>query len=182
MAYKRNYKFTYYNQGRNSYGKAKISIAWNNLIQAYDISFTPNGHWLDCETIITYIKMQIPSGDRDYNPQTKIWGVKEQHIKPFLIMLKAFPNKFDVSFTEKPSDIPPPSLNSKDITYYINSFKNICGVDPLSITFLNAKGYYRKFALLLHPDRSIDNEQAAMQMRDLNEAWMILKKDLYKEA
>ena len=167
MAYRRQWKPRDYNTG-----PTKVTVHWSMKASAYAIKFLDTRHWNEMQIFITYLK-GIPYGERDYNPDEKIWYLMEKHIDPFREMLKHMNQYFQEDFQGKAENQAFVGT-FVSIDTYLDKFKELTGTDIRTCADYNmAKKIYRRAALENHPDR---NNGDGSKMSDINEAWSQIEK------
>jgi len=153
------------------------------MVGAYDLKFDRIGiHWDKVKSIIAWIKMTVPVGERDYDDINKVWTIAEK----FYPMLKEVLDTmgggyFDISVIEKP--LGGASVSFVATSTYLEKFKQHSNVDISKYgedRFNEAKKIYFKTALNLHPDRHPDDPEAGNKMSDFNEAWTMIKERHFK--
>lgn len=177
MAYRRSYG---YKHNWNDNKQVQVTLAWNSLVGAYDLKFDSiygDQKWAKVKSIIAWLKMTIPYGERDYDDQTKIWTIHEKYFSQLRDVLNAIGNEFSVTCVEKP--VGSTAIKFTPIETYFDIFKSASGVDIKNLSeseFDQAKRIYFKTAMRLHPDHG----GSAELMRDFNEAWDVLKERHFK--
>ena len=172
------------NLGDEALPKVTVSITWDCITNAaYRVSFTNIGrHWSKCEIIITFIKQTIPTSQREYDPDLKMWFVGESYIQSIVDMCSAIPD-FDVCFTPKPEEVFTTKMHSKEEDYA--TFKRMLSLAHIEFSDCNltdfkyAKRAYLRAAMQLHPDRAPD---MAAEMSTLNETWTRLQHSYFKDG
>ena len=163
-----------YNYRNNKYrGKTKVSLTWNSLVGIYDLKFHDTYNWDDIQAAITFLKT-IPYGERDYDPATKIWGIKESYFTTVKMLIEHVDN-FEVTIIEKPVGTTNGflGLDSTPLDKYIKTYEEVVG-EKLG-DYDSSKKLYRRACLRLHPDRNPGDSVATEQMSRLNEAWSQLE-------
>jgi hypothetical protein len=180
-AYRRRYSGSYNNFG-GSRGKTKVTFAWDSLVEIYNLKFHDWNNPDDIKATISFLKT-LPYGEaRDYDPETKVWGIKESYFQVVKILLENVKN-FDCVIIEKPEGAPNGGflgLDGTPINKYIATFEEITGLKLQEqngnwLKYDDAKKSYRRTVLKLHPDRNPDNPASAEQMSKLNESWSQLE-------
>jgi hypothetical protein len=179
MSYKRRYTGLNSNYNYKSNVPTRVTIHWSMSYSAYAIKFENTYHWEQMQIFIQYLK-NLPYGERDYDPDNKIWYLMEKHLSGFKQMLEMIPQHFTVDFVEKPSQTFQGNFVSVDT--YLDKFQTLTTYNLRTLDYEQAKKIYRKAALLWHPDR---NNGDASRMTDINECWSNIEKLHYnvkKEA
>jgi hypothetical protein len=163
---------------RYNSGKTSVSLAWNPALGAYDLKFNNTNNWDKIQGVLIWLKQTIPSHERDYNIETKVWGIHEKHV-PVLKKLLELITDFDFIFIEKPEqEVSFTTFVPLDV--YKQTFKEITGEEVNEGDYSISKRTYRRAAMRLHPDKNPNNVLAASQMSSLNEAWLNLEVKLFK--
>lgn len=179
MSYRRRSAW-HYNQNDNN--SVQVTLAWNSLVGAYDLKFDSihgDAKWQKVKSIIAWLKMTIPYGERDYDDLSKVWTIHEKYFSQLRDILNAIGSEFNVTFAEKP--LGGSTVKFTPIEIYCDIFKSASGVDIKTFSeadFNQAKKLYLKTAMRLHPDHGGDAEL----MRDFNEAWDVLKERHFKQV
>jgi hypothetical protein len=170
MAYTRRYS------GRNNFqGNVKVALAWNTTSGTYSLQFTNIGSkWNSVKAVIDWLKMTIPSGERDYDDVSKVWYLHEKHFPTLKTVLEANPD-FDTNIIGKPEG------QTSQVTFvsmdtYLQIFNDITGVDINTLDYAQALKKYRVCAMRLHPDRGGDEKL----MSSFNVAWDNIKERHFK--
>lgn len=156
----------------------KARIWWDDTATAYVVSVPYK------EAFVDALKQLIPSGDRNYDPQTKFWYVKEGY-GSFIRQLAE--NAFGMSSV---------SFTSKDVAQQARSFHQqrsstqgslltpgTGSTEDAIVAFFNllpydaAKRAYLIAAQTYHPDKPSGDGQ---KMSKLNELWDRIEKEFYK--
>jgi len=164
----------------------KVFLHWDSNIGAYSFKFNDTFHWDQMQGVLTWVKQTfIIAVERDYDPDTKTWFLKDMHIKELKMLLENI-REFTLDFIEKPDDAYVPNFVPMD--QYLNTFKEITGHDINTATsstagsngYDDAKKAYRKACFRYHPDRNPDNPDCARKISALNEAWLNLETRHFK--
>lgn len=149
-------------------GPTPVTLAWSQKSSAYSLKFQDTNHWNEMQPFIAYLKT-IPYGERDYDPENKIWYFVEKYLSNIRAMLDPMEQAgiFTVTFHEKPAN-QTSFAKFVPLDLYIDKFKNISGVDIKQMDYATAKKAYRRACMQNHPDRGGD----PAKMADLNESWM----------
>jgi hypothetical protein len=156
----------------------KARIWWDASAQAYVLSSSYN------DKLVEGLKGLIPSGDRNFDPTTKFWYVKEQYGE---FLRQMCTNAFGisaVSFTSKAVAQQAQSqaysragaqgavLNSNNGTTEdaIVAFANMIPYDAM-------KKAYLLTSQILHPDKPSGDGAKMMKLNDL---WARIEKEFYK--
>lgn len=151
----------------------KARIWWDEAAQAYVISSSFN------EKLIEALKGLIPSGDRNYDPQTKFWYVKEQYGDAIRMIATSAFGMHAVSFTSR--TVAQQAQQARQQFY--NPIAANGTLDNAIVQFFNlisydaAKQAYRRASLDLHPDKPSGDAQ---KMAKLNDLWSRIEKEFYK--
>jgi hypothetical protein len=158
----------------------KCRIWWLDSAQAYAITFA---YKVD---LVEKLKGVIPSGDRDYDPTSKTWYVKEQYGAAIRSLAEAAFGVGSVSFTSKQV-----AEQSRQASYsagargaYLQPGQG--STEDAVVAFMNlvpydaAKRAYLLAAQQLHPDKHMDDPNAGSKMAKLNELWVRVEKEFYK--
>lgn len=156
----------------------KCRIWWDQNAQAYVVSTAYN------KDLVTALKALIPAGDRDFDPVSKNWFLKEPYGEAIRqIAEKAF-GVGSVSFTSKTV-----AQQASQRTYNQSqaTVSTVSGtVEDAVVAFMNlvpydaAKKSYQLAAMSLHPDRNQNDPQAGQKMARLNDLWQRVEKEFYK--
>lgn len=134
--------------------------------------------------IVEAMKHLIPSGDRDYDPTTHIWYVKESYGPAIKSIAESAFGIGSVSFTSKQVAEQATQQQSQrafgNAGPMLNPAQGTTEDAVLAFfalaSFDDAKRLYRATAMLLHPDKGGD----ASKMARLNELWAKLEKEYFK--
>jgi len=119
------------------------------------------------QVFISYLN-KLPYGERDYDPDNKIWYLAEKHIEAFMEMMKLMPSTiFDHDFQKKPEG-QAFQTTFVPIDVYLDKFRELSGHELRGKEYDDAKKIYRRTALTYHPDR---NGGDGSKMSEVNEAW-----------
>ncbi len=163
MSYRRRYSGVGY---RGSSNPTTVTIHWSTKSSAYAIKFNDTYHWDQMQIFIQYLK-NIPYGERDYDPDNKIWYITEQHLPNFRNMMEMIPEHFKIDFQGKPEN---QAFTGKFVSVdtYLDKFKELTTTDLRGQEYTLAKKIYRRAALSNHPDR---NNGDGSKMAEINECW-----------
>jgi hypothetical protein len=166
---------------RRSYGgKVTVSLSWSTTIGAYELKFdNAFNQWDKVQAIIAWIKMTVPSSERDYDPDTKIWTLHEKFFT-FLKGVLDTVDDFDTSVFEKPDASSYGQTKFVPLDEYTNLFKFVTGMDIKTMEFKDAQKVYRIHAMRMHPDKNPDDASSGQKMAEFNEAWDVIKERHYK--
>jgi len=160
----------------------KVTVSWSSLVGAYDLKFDNIGaHWDKVKSIIAWLKMTVPYGEREYDDINKIWTIHEKFFQDLKNVLSAVGPEFDVTIVEKP--VGGTSVKFVPLDIYLELFKELSGLDIANYgedKFSEAKRAYFKTAMKLHPDHHPNDPEAYAKMRDFNEAWDVIKEKHFK--
>lgn len=157
----------------------KARIWWNEQTSSYALNGAYN------EAFINALKQFIPSGDRDFDPQTKTWFMKEQYGEFVRTMAQ---NAFGVSAV---------SFTSKDVAQQSRTYSragsssHAASLNPTSggttedavVAMMNLMPYeaMKKAYLIalqtLHPDKPNGDAEKTTKLNDL---WSRIEKEFYK--
>ena len=156
----------------------KCRIWWNDQASAYAIVSSFN------KDIVNALKVLIPSGDRDYDPNTKTWYVKEMYGEMIRKVAESAFGIGSVSFTSKNV-----AQQAQQSAFGSSSSARGAYLSPTNgttedalIAFMNlvpydaAKRAFLLTAQQLHPDKGGD----PVKMAKLNELWTRVEKEFYK--
>src|SRR6266496_3530191 len=111
---------------RRSYlSKTNVTIHWSSKSSAYAIKFEDTHNWNQMQILIQYLK-NIPYGERDYDPDNKIWFLVEKYIEPFKEMVTLMSQYFELDFQAKPTGDTFKG-NFIPIDVYLDRFKQLTG-------------------------------------------------------
>ena len=173
MGYRRQWR---YDENKN----VDVTLRWAMTSGCYEFKFDNIGgsaNWNMVAGVIIWLKATVPSGDREYDDVTKTWYVDQKWFDIIKGVVEANP-KFNCNIFEKPAG--GPAVKFVPTETYIARFNEITGTDLDSLQYEAALKIYRRNALALHPDRNPNNSEVALKMRDLNEAWAVIKVKHYK--
>jgi len=156
----------------------RCRIWWDVQTGSYILTLVPDKN---LKTVVALLKSSIPSGDRDYDPKTNFWYMKEQYGEAVRGFVGAVYGIGSVSFTsktvvEQAQQQAPLTLPSTPIQQVVNEFVALVGDKDASFSYVSAKKAYRKASLAFHPDHGGDPSKMAR----LNELWSRLKGEFYK--
>ena len=156
----------------------KARIWWDVNAQAYVISTSYN------EKIIDSLKTLIPSGDRNFDPSTKFWYVKESYGEFIRSLTTSAFGIHAVSFTSRQVAEQAQSQSNQRASSAGTSLNPSLGTtEDVIVAFFAllsydaAKQAYRKAATDTHPDKQSGD---ATKMSKLNELWSRLEKEYFK--
>ena len=164
----------------------KCRIWWVDQAQAYAVV---SGYSKD---VVAALKTVIPTGDRDWDPNTKTWYVKEAYGEAIRKIAETAFGIGSVSFTSKTVAEQAARANP-----YAGQQRAFGSAGPMLsagqgttedavVAFMNlvpfdaAKNCYRLAAQALHPDKHLDDANAGAKMAKLNELWSRIEKEFYK--
>jgi hypothetical protein len=153
----------------------KARIWWDSNLNCYTVSSSFSAKLVDS------LKQFIPSGARDFDPQTKFWHVGEQY------------GEFVKQVAESAFGVGSVSFTSKNVTQQAGSHQAYTGrpvvasndttTEGALLAFMNllpydaAKKAYIVASATLHPDKPGGDGQ---KMSRLNELWQRLEKEFFK--
>lgn len=136
------------------------------------------------QVFLNAVKSAIPSGDRDYNPQTKTWYMKEAYGEAVRGFAQGVFGISSVSFISREAteqaerNRPVQPILFGDTRSLLNEFFGIVGsVVDIKSSYEDVKRAYRQTAVKLHPDRGGD----AAKMARLNELWGRIEKEHFRK-
>jgi hypothetical protein len=165
---------------RRSYqgGTVKVSLSWSSMIGAYELKFdNAYGDWNKVKAVIAWIKMTIPSNERDYDSDTYVWTIHEKYFVMLRDVIQAV-HEFNFSVFEKPEGSSQVKFVSLD--EYTKLFHYVTNQKIEDLEFKEAQRAYRLAAMRMHPDRHPEDSTAGAKMSEFNEAWDIIKERYYK--
>ena len=170
MAYRRNWRY-------NPHHQVEVSLYWSQITGCYALKFDRiDGKWNSVQAIITWLKLTVPSGEREYDDVNKVWFVHEKFFDTIKGVIEANPN-FNCKVVEKP--VGSSTVQFVPTETYIAKFKELTGEDIMATEYTVALKVYRKASLRLHPDR---NGGDGSKMSELNQAWDAIKDKHFKIA
>jgi hypothetical protein len=158
----------------------KARIWWDEQAQCYQVSLPYN------EKFIETLKLLIPSGDRMWDPATKIWFIKDNY------------GQFLRQLAETAFGVGCVSFTSKDVAQQARTYNSTIGggprhynISPSTATttedaivaffsllpYNAAKRAYLQASQELHPDKPTGD---AVKMTKLNELWSRIEKEFFK--
>jgi hypothetical protein len=160
----------------------KARIWWDNSLDSYVVSSSYSSKLVDS------LKQFIPSGSRDFDPQTKFWYVKEQYGEFIRQVAESAFGVGSVSFTSK-------NVTGQSTTGQQNGSQqqaytgrpvvptNLQSTESVVVAFFDllpydaAKKAYILASAQLHPDKPSGD---GVKMSRLNELWQRLEKEYYR--
>jgi hypothetical protein len=155
--------------------QTKVSIYWSNKSSAYTIKFSDTENWNQMQILIQYMK-KIPLGERDYDPDNKIWFLIEKYIESFKEMVTLMNQFFTLDFQAKPTGQTNQAIFIP-VDVYINKFHDLTGQDVKDIEYNIARKQYLRWLMVNHPDKKPENH---ILVRDANECWSALELNYFK--
>ena len=158
----------------------KARIWWDEAAQAYLLSLVPDKN---LRPFIAILKSRVPSGERDYDPKTNFWYLKEIYIEGVRALAQQVYGIASVSFTsrtvvEQARQSRPVGLPTTPIKQVFVEFITMVNEDSTqAISYEAAKRAYRRAAITLHPDRGGD----PAKMARLNELWSRVEHEYYNK-
>src|SRR5216684_1623626 len=147
----------------------KARIWWDVNAQAYVISMLFN------EKAVDALKGLIPSGDRNWDPSTKFWYVKEQYGEALRSLFGSAFGIHAVSFTSKTVAEQSQQASSQRTSSAGTTLNPSQGTtEDALVAFFSLLSYdaactaYRRAATDLHPDKQGGD---VIKMARLNELW-----------
>jgi DnaJ domain len=158
----------------------KVQLHWSNKSSAYSLKFLDTSHWTEMQIFITLLN-SYPYGDREYDPDNKIWYFMEKYLPEIQALFELLsPQKvFDVDFIEKPTGQAFVGTFVSNDTFF-KTFNSLTGQDIKGLDYTEAKKVYRRVCLLFHPDRHKGDLEISKKMSSINEAWNMLEQNFYK--
>jgi hypothetical protein len=154
----------------------KARIWWDSSLNSYVVSSSYN------TKLVESLKSFIPSGSRDFDPQTKFWYIKEQYGEFVRQIAEQAFGVGSVSFTSKNVSQQASSQQAYSGRPTVVSSGSLTTEDAL-IAFMNlvpyeaAKKCYLFATATLHPDKPTGDAQ---KMSKLNQLWERIEKEFYK--
>ncbi len=173
MSYRRRYSGVGYSRSGNP---TTVTIHWSTKSSAYAIKFNDTYHWDQMQIFIQYLK-NIPYGERDYDPENKVWYLMEKHLDGFKSMMEMIPEHFVIDFQGKPENQPYVG-KFVSVDTYLDQFQILTTYNLRTMKYDEAKKVYRKCAMLWHPDR---NNGDAGRMTEINECWSNIERLYFKQ-
>jgi hypothetical protein len=157
----------------------KARIFWDTNAQAYVVSMAFN------EKLVDTLKALIPSGDRSYDPSTKMWYVKEAYGEALRSLFVSGFGIHAVSFTSKTvAEQAQQSTQQRTASQHGAMLNTSAGTtEDAMIAFFSllsydaAKAAYRRAAMDVHPDKQ---QGDGTKMSKLNDLWARLEKEYFK--
>lgn len=157
----------------------KCRIWYDVGAQAYVVSSSFN------EKLVDALKTIIPSGDRNWDPSTKFWYVKEQYGEAIRSIATSAFGIHAVSFTSKQVaeqaasqtyQRPGTSSAGTSLNPSAGTTEDALVAFFALLSYDAAKQAYRRAATDLHPDKGGD----ATKMSKLNDLWARIEKEYFK--
>jgi hypothetical protein len=156
----------------------KARIFWDTNAQAYVVSMAFN------EKLVDTLKALIPSGDRSWDPQAKMWYVKEPYGEALRSLFVTGFGIHAVSFTSK-TVAEQAQQNTQQRTSSQGAMLNTSAGSTedamvaffMLLSYDAAKAAYRRAAMDLHPDKQSGD---GTKMSKLNDLWARLEKEYFK--
>ncbi len=154
----------------------KAKIWWDEQAGAYVISSSYN------EKLVNALKTLIPSGERNYDPTTRFWYVKEQYGEFIRSIATTAFGIHSVSFTSK--QVAQQAQTQQQAYQRPNLSVGVGTTEDAIVSFFAllsydaAKQSYRRASLELHPDKPTGD---AVKMAKLNELWSRIEREYYKK-
>lgn len=151
---------------------AKCVIFWDVKLQAYQLQM--KGEFGRIESIVTFLKKNIPHSDRSWEPLSKTWTFTEQYLNGVQKICTVVFGAQEVAVLTK---------DKVEGSSKVNSVQSSNTLDSVLLSFMKLLPFdaalkaYRTAALTLHPDRGGDMEA----MTKLNQAWSRIEKEVYKQ-
>ena len=190
-----------YNDYYGRSNKTKVSIHWSQKADAYSIFFHKNGKWFPSKKHFEAIQHvflpfinNLPYGEKEKtvridiinNEEVQEWTyyIAEKHLENFRKLVELMPEDFEIDFIEKPDETNQFASKIIPTETWLEKFKEITNENISGLDYGNSKRIYRRFCMLLHPDRQMDNEEARERntklMSELNEVWNNLEIQHFK--
>ena len=156
----------------------KARIWWDVSAQAYVISMSFN------EKAVEALKGLIPSGDRNWDPSTKFWYVKEQYGEALRSLFGSAFGIHAVSFTSRTVAEQSAQQSYQRTTSAGATLNTSSGTtEDAIVAFFSLLSYdaarsaYRRAAQDTHPDKQNGD---ASKMSKLNDLWSRIEKEYFK--
>jgi hypothetical protein len=153
----------------------QCQIYWDRDVQAYrmKMKWSPQRG----PQIVDFLKKQIPSSERMWDEQAKIWTFTEKYFDGVAKFAKLLFGATEVVILSKTqvesaqqSYSAPQSRKATPLEIELAEFMQL-------LPFEAAQSAYRKAAMLLHPDRGGSMEK----MTKLNTLWTRIEKEVYNQ-
>ena len=157
----------------------KCRIWWDDNASAYVVSMAYS------KDLISALKQSIPSGDRQYDDQTKQWYIKENYGEFVRTIAEKALGVGSVSFTSRTvsqqAQSGPRTYGSGSQGAYLNPSTGGTTEDAIVaffglLSYDAAKKAYLVGAQSMHPDKGGD----PAKMAKLNELWTRIEKEFFK--
>jgi hypothetical protein len=156
----------------------KARIFWDTNAQAYVVSMAFN------EKLVDTLKALIPSGDRSWDPTSKMWYVKEPYGEALRSLFVTGFGIHAVSFTSKTVAEQAQQTSQHRSTSQGAMLNTSAGTTEdamvaffMLLSYDAAKAAYRRAAMDLHPDKQSGD---GTKMSKLNDLWARLEKEYFK--
>lgn len=156
----------------------KSRIWWDVNAQAYVISTSYN------EKLVEALKTFVPSGDRNFDPQSKFWYVKEQYGEFVRSISTSAFGIHGVSFTSRQVAEQAQSQSNQRASSAGATLNTSAGTTEDAIvaffallSYDAAKAAYRRAAQDTHPDKQNGD---ATKMSKLNDLWSRIEREYFK--
>ncbi len=116
------------------------------------------------QVFIGYLK-NLPTTERDYDPENKVWYFQEKHLQAIQEMLKLLPEYFTIDFIEKPTN----QTNTHSFIpreVWETKYKQLTGLQTTE------KRDYLRWIMKNHPDKGGDSNLVSA----VNECWSEMNK------
>jgi hypothetical protein len=157
----------------------KCRVWWDDTSQAYVLSCSYSQGFIEA------LKKLIPSGDRNFDPNTKFWYFKEQYGEMLRQLAQTSFGLSSVSFVSKQvASQSRQAYSNPQSAGYVHAAASGGGTtEDAVVAFFSlvpydaAKRCYLLAAQALHPDKP---EGDGAKMSKLNELWKRIEKEFYK--
>lgn len=156
----------------------KARIWWDVQAQAYVISTAYN------EKLVEALKTFVPSGERNFDPQTKFWYVKEQYGEFVRSISTSAFGIHGVSFTSRQVAEQAQQQTSQrsgsagaTLNPSAGTMEDAMVAFFMMLSYDAARSAYRRAATDMHPDKQGGD---AVKMSKLNDLWSRIEKEYYK--
>jgi hypothetical protein len=157
----------------------RCRIWWVTQADAYAVVSGYN------KDVVAALKTIIPSGDRDFDPTSKTWYVKEAYGEAIRKIAESAFGIGSVSFTSKTvaeqaaksTAYSRPNASNSYLTPQSGTTEDALVAFFGLMSYNAAKQAYRYAASELHPDKADGDPQ---KMAKLNELWTRIEKEFYK--
>jgi hypothetical protein len=156
----------------------KCRIWWDTQAQAYVVSSSYSDKLVDA------LKTLIPSGDRNWDPATKFWYLKENYGEAIRSIASSAFGIHAVSFTSRTVAEQSAQQSQQRASQHGTALNATHGsTEDALLAFCSLAGYdalraaYRRAATDMHPDKQSGD---GTKMARLNELWSRIEKEYFK--